>query len=218
LTHVVFQVSNTGQLDGKRKRRAAKAAKSRPENTAPDAPPRDTSGRWLAGGPSPNPGGIPKRALELRRLALEHAPEALARAIAMMSHYDAEVADIGITHVLNRALGRPSAPAELPEDEAPSTPVDTTPNGLLTLSMAALGRVLANLHGRADAGHPLSQAEVETLASAARTLSVLAKEERELQKAGPGAALSDEALVDAVLKALPLEKLRAALAEKERAA
>lgn len=193
-----------------------------PESTAchetPAAPaaPRDSSGRWLPGGPSPNPGGIPRQVYELRRLALDNARTALERAIEMIQDADPKTAAVGISTVLERGLGRPSAPSELPDDTT-ARAVDTTPAGLLTVAMTTLGRVLAHQQARLDAGHPLGAGEIETLSEAARTLSVLAKEERQLQKDGAAAALSDEALVAAVLSALPLERLRAALAERETA-
>lgn len=187
--------------------------KARPQNKTPVE--RDERGRVAKGGGSLNPGGVPRRSLELRQLALRSAERALQRAIEMVDDADPKVADLGIAHVLNRALGRVGAPSELPDDvQAEGTP-DTTPAGLLSLAMTGLARVLAHLNKRAASGQPLSEAESKTLAEAAATLATLAREEREQAKAAPGSAMTQAELEAAVLAALPLERLRAAIAERE---
>jgi hypothetical protein len=64
------------------------------------------------------------------------------------------------------------------------------------------------------AGSPVSEAEIASIREQAQTLSTLAREQRELAKSGPGADLTDEALVAKVLGAVPYEKLQAALDER----
>lgn len=189
--------------------------RKQPQNRTPEESPRDEAGRFPPG-VSGNPGGVPKQALELRKSALQHAPRALQRAVELMEDTDPKAAGIGIGFILERGLGRPGPPSELP-DGTMAEVVDASPSALLSLSMKALGRVLAHLEARALAGHPLSNSEVETLSEAARTLSVLAKEERELAKDSAGAKLSDAELKAAVLGGLTPEELQAEL-ERRRAA
>lgn len=173
-------------------------------------PPRDARGRVLPGGGSLNPGGVPKAALELRRLALQSAERAMARAVEMVEDPEPEVAAIGIRIILGRALGRESAPAELPDDSAPVGEVDTSPAGLLDLSKRGLAVGLAHLNAKAEAGQ-ITSAETNTLVDLARALAILAKEEREIGKEGAGANLPDDALAEAVLGKLPLERIAAHL-------
>jgi hypothetical protein len=178
---------------------------------------RGEGGRLLPGGGSLNPGGVPKQALELRRLALKHAPRALKKAIRMLSDSDPKVQDMGITHVLNRALGRPGAPSELPDDAPESQAPEASPQALLSLSLKGLAHVLSVFETRRASGAPMSAEEMATLADTSRTLATLAREERELSKQGVGAGLADAELVAAVLSALPVERLREALREREAA-
>lgn len=187
-------------------------AKARETNG--NGPPRDAKGRVLPGGGSLNPGGVPRAALELRRLALTRAEDAMRRAFEMVEDPDPQVAEIGIRIVLGRALGKESAPAELPDDTPAVGNVDTSPAGLVQLSKQGLAVGLAHLNAKAAAG-TITSAETNTLVDLSRALSILAKEERELTKEGPGANLPDDALADAVLSKLPTEKIAAHLAARE---
>jgi hypothetical protein len=168
-----------------------------------------------------NPGGIPSKALELRKLALESADKALRKAIAFLDHPNPEVQEMGVRHVLNRALGKDGTNRDLPGDAPPAGEVDTSPAGLLALATKALGHVLAHWTARAAAGQ-LVDGDVELVADAARTLQALAREEREQNKGGDDtSALSDAELLARLtpaLQRLPLAELEALVAKRKQAA
>ena len=172
----------------------------------------------FAPGTSGNPGGIPAKALELRKLALESSEKALKLAISWLDNKDPAIQEMGVRHVLNRALGKDGTVRDLPVDAPPLSDVDTSPAGLLALATKALGHVLAHWTARAAAGQ-LADGDVERLADAARTLQVLAREEREQNKGGDDTSgLSDAELLARLMPALerlPLPGLEALVAKRK---
>lgn len=187
-----------------------------PENKTPEVP-RDEKGRILPGF-SGNPGGIPAKALEARRLALESMAKVMERAKeAIEQDDDREHLRWGADFIADRGLGRRGKGAELPDEVAPEIPTDTSPAAMLTLAKRGLARVLSHLERRAASGHPLSDSEVSILTEASRTLSTLANEEREQQKAGVAGSMTDAELREAVLAAMPTEAIEAALAARREA-
>ncbi len=83
---------------------AAQAASASPDNTTI---PRDANGRWLKGGPSPNPNGKPARAHEIREAFQAVSLEALARLKQLMYSEDSSTAVQACRVILDRAWGRP---------------------------------------------------------------------------------------------------------------
>ncbi len=71
----------------------------------PESTPRTRDGRWVAGGPSPNPGGrkSDKELTELARVRAPEAIDALARIAAGKGLAAVRAAEV----ILDRALGRP---------------------------------------------------------------------------------------------------------------
>lgn len=182
---------------------------------APADPRRDEHGRILPGH-TLNPGGVPKEALRLRKVALESAGEALEIAAEMMRSDNPLAQNFGITHILNRALGRDGPASDLPDDETeiPEN-LDTSPASLHAMATRGLARSLLHLEARAKS-RVLSPGEIELQAEAAKALSTLLKEERELEKAGASGKLSDADLRREVLKSVPLEELQAAITERAK--
>lgn len=76
--------------------------------------------RWKPG-QSGNPGGVTNRALAeaTRRLAREHAPDAMQRVIDLMRSPDDRVALAAANSVLDRALGKPTHSEWTPQDTQP---------------------------------------------------------------------------------------------------
>ena len=72
--------------------------------TTDNLPKRAADGRWLTSG---NPAGRPKRVEQIAELAQQHAPEALAKIVELMSHADPKVALAASNAILDRAFGRP---------------------------------------------------------------------------------------------------------------
>jgi hypothetical protein len=70
-------------------------------------PQRDARGLWAAGN-SGNPSGRPKKVAEIAELAQQHAPEAFAKIVELMSHKDAKVALAAANSILDRAYGKPA--------------------------------------------------------------------------------------------------------------
>lgn len=173
---------------------------------------RDTKGRIVSG--SLNPGGVPKAALELRKLALGNAERALERARELMENENPVAANFGITHILNRSLGKDGSAADLPDDEVElPDEIPTSPAELHTLAMRGLARSLLLLEKQ----RILSPAQIELQAEAAKALSTLLGEERELVKSGPGGNLSDEKLLEEILGSVPLDRLKSVLVKRLRA-
>jgi hypothetical protein len=182
----------------------------------PVDPRRDALGRIKAGN-TINPGGIPALALELRKLALANAEDALRLAIEWMHSKDEDTAERGLRIVLERALGKDGRVKDLPVDAAALPELDTSPAGLLGLSTRALARVLQHLERRAASGEALSPEETSQLTDAARMLGALAKEEREQQKTGPERNLPSDVLLQRLLPMLPDSVLRQEMARRDAA-
>jgi hypothetical protein len=175
---------------------------------------RDKTGKILPGSGSLNPGGIPRRSLELRALALESAERAVGRLIELIEDDNPLVALEAANSLLRRAVGKEVPASEMPEDVQPLPPGDSSPAALLDRSCKVFERTIARTEAKLAAGSPVSEAEIASIREQAQTLSTLAREQRELAKSGPGADLTDEALVAKVLGAVPYEKLQAALDER----
>lgn len=201
--------------------RAAEAPRSDAVDPAttphPDDPRRNLLGQLLPGNTA-NPGGIPKQALELRQLALKHADKALQRAIAWLDDADPYVQEMGVRHLLNRALGKDGTLRDLPTEAPPPADVDTSPSGLLSLATRALARVLQHMDAQAASGQPMTEAQVEQVAEASRTLVALEKERRELDKADPASKLPTEELRKQALAAMSEDELREELRRRLRSA
>jgi uncharacterized protein DUF5681 len=81
-------------------------------------------GRPFAPGQSGNPRGRPKIDPDVRNLARRHAPDALAKLIALMSHPRPEIALRACEAVLDRAYGKVALVNE--SEPAPITAVHIT--------------------------------------------------------------------------------------------
>lgn len=75
---------------------------------------RGTNGRWLAGGPSPNPKGRGLEAYRLGDLAKAHTPEAIATLAEVMNDkaQPGQTRINAATALMDRAFGRPSISVE----------------------------------------------------------------------------------------------------------
>lgn len=89
-------------------------------------------------------------------------------------------------------------------------PTGLSASELFDASVQVLARVMAHLGGGV-----VTVADLPVLGEAVRTLQVVAKEEREIAKLGPGADLTDDQLMDEVVKRIPREKLAKALETPE---
>jgi hypothetical protein len=67
---------------------------------------RDARGLFLPGA-SPNPSGRPKGAGEIRELAKQYVPDALAKIASLVRSDDEKVALAASQEILNRVFGRP---------------------------------------------------------------------------------------------------------------
>jgi hypothetical protein len=81
-------------------------------------------GRPFTPGQSGNPRGRPKIDPDVRNLARRHAPDALAKLIALMSHPRPEIALRACEAVLDRAYGKVALVSE--NESAPITAVNIT--------------------------------------------------------------------------------------------
>jgi hypothetical protein len=75
---------------------------------------RDGSGRWQKGCKSPNAGGRPREVADIRELAKQHSPRAIAVLAEIMDSKDSPPAarTAAATALLDRAFGRPPASIE----------------------------------------------------------------------------------------------------------
>lgn len=80
---------------------------------------RDADGRWRPGR-SPNPGGRPKREAELRELAQEDCPRAIARLAELMESEDGATAIAACKSILDRGCGRPAQAIAVEHTSAPA--------------------------------------------------------------------------------------------------
>lgn len=64
-------------------------------------------------GQSGNPGGRPKECAEVKALAREHGPEAIAKLVELMRGGDARVAKAAADSLLDRGFGKPAQAVEL---------------------------------------------------------------------------------------------------------
>lgn len=87
--------------------KASSSTKSPTRAPDPDNTPRTREGRWVAGGPSPNPGGR-KSDRELTELARSRAPAAID-ALARIAQGRGLAAVRAAEALLDRALGKPTA-------------------------------------------------------------------------------------------------------------
>src|SRR5215471_3126130 len=67
---------------------------------------RGPNGRWLPGF-APNPSGRPAAVKEVRDLARQHTPSALARLVELMNSKNEATALAAIDQLLNRGYGKP---------------------------------------------------------------------------------------------------------------
>lgn len=71
---------------------------------------RDGSGRWQKGGKSPNPGGRPRETADVRELAKQHSPRAIAVLAEIMDSPGSPPAarTAAASALLDRAFGKPA--------------------------------------------------------------------------------------------------------------
>jgi hypothetical protein len=73
----------------------------------PTKPQRDARGYWLPG-QSANPGGRPKKDVDIAALATEHTPQAFAKIVELLNHKDGRVALAAANSIIDRAFGKPA--------------------------------------------------------------------------------------------------------------
>jgi hypothetical protein len=175
---------------------------------------RDEYGRFRAGH-SGNPGGIPKKALEARRAYCDHLPEAVRRTRALLESDNAADWPFAIATVNARALGKESAPADLPDDTPPPPKGECSPASLLGRALSLIERNIARGEQQMDGGLPISETERASLREDISTLAALLKAEQDAAKSKqPGAELSDVELKAKVLGAMTAEDLAAELSKR----
>lgn len=167
---------------------------------------RDAYGRYTPG-TSGNPGGIRREVLEARRAFTYWLPDAVKRNAALMASSDIISASIAVGRVFERALGKASAPAELPVDDVLPEETDTSPRALLDRALRLKARTLALAERQLQDGTPLSDAQRTALNEDIASLGSLLKAEKEAAASGTEANLSDDDLVAKVLASLPAERL-----------
>lgn len=108
---------------------------------------RDPRGRFLAGGPSPNPDGRPKVARTIRDLARSHGTEAFEKLLEHMRGTNPELSMRAALAVLERGFGRPAQVLTMSsDDELPHGHDENELTGaaLEALQALALGRTEGN--------------------------------------------------------------------------
>ena len=96
--------------------RASAAAR---QNTSDHAPNRGDRGRWLPGS-SANPGGRPAVLTDVRNLARQHTPAAVAKLAHIMEKGKSEQACIAAASaLLDRGWGKPTQPLSGDKDAPP---------------------------------------------------------------------------------------------------
>lgn len=103
--------------------------------------------------------------------------------------------------------------AELPEaaPEAACGTLDAAPATLLASAQRNLARVIARQSALIESGQPMTEAQLSATGDMAKTLALLAKEERELSRFSSAGSMTDADLIRAALENLPAEALGLAL-------
>lgn len=187
---------------------------SHPEKTpqhAPAGPERDKSGKWLPGGPSPNPAGRSKTFRETRALFLDRLPRAIQRVDEWMESDDFEKQRAAVEVTFLRAIGKPAKPSELPPIEAPPSvrPEQADAGMMLSEVREMLAGGIATMRQQQQAGE-LGPEGLESLGRLGQAIGGLLKAEAEASRASKLSALS----VDELLALVPEETLRAALEKR----
>lgn len=107
---------------------------------------RDGDGRWLKGGPSPNPGGLSRRQMTVMRLIEGLTPKAVRALGDLMDDPDAHVRLGAIKEILNRVAPPPKAPAV-----AVNVAVNSAEAHLAAIAAMAQKRVAARAAAEANA-------------------------------------------------------------------
>jgi hypothetical protein len=101
---------------------------------------RDGDGRWLKGGPSPNPGGLSRRQRTVVRLLEGLTPKAVRTLAALMDDPDAQVRLGAVKEVINRVAPAPPKAAAV----AVNIAMNPSTAHLATLAAAAERRLAAS--------------------------------------------------------------------------
>jgi len=175
-------------------------------------PERDPSGRWQAGGPSPNPGGLSRSHRELRKAFAERVPDALAQVDKWLKSDDFEQQRAAVETVLTRALGKPAKSSELPPlESSPAVAPEQADTGAMLVEVRhMLARGLSVLKSQQEAGE-LGPDGLESLGRLGHSLGVLVETEAKAARASKLSALSVDELVDLI----PLEVLEAAVTKRK---
>lgn len=189
-----------------------------PETPAEQAGKRDASGRFLPG-TTGNPGGLPKGVRELRKLALDAAPDAMAKCIEWMTSPDKDLAMFGVERVLMRAMGKDGKLADLPSPNEPAEepPRELTTGAILSMARRTVGAMVQERMKAALAGGATAE-DLHQMTEAMRVLSAIEKEDREQKKKDEADQLPTEEVTRRVLDAMPEEELEAALRRRRLAA
>jgi hypothetical protein len=195
-------------------KKGAKRGKSRPAEVNEESK-RNAKGQFVKG-QSGNPGGTPKaiheQLLTLRKMAIEKAPRAMEIAISWLDSEDTDLQKWAIAHITTRAAGKESSPKEMPL-EAPSLEgMDLSLEGLLSASTKGLAIALKQMTKQAEQGQ-LADGGIELLVGAARTLAVLAKEDRQQREEGEEGKLTLEELIERGIEKLSPDRRRELLAK-----
>jgi hypothetical protein len=112
------------------------------QNTSDHVAKRGDRGRWLPGS-SPNPGGRPALLTDVRNLARQHTPAAIAKLAHIMEKGKSEQACIAAASaLLDRGWGRPTQPIA-GDDDMPAVGVSGT--AVATLSAEERAALVASI-------------------------------------------------------------------------
>ena len=112
------------------------------QNTLDHAPKRGDRGRWLPGS-SANPGGRPAVLTDVRNLARQHTPAAVAKLAHIMEKGKSEQACIAAASaLLDRGWGRPTQPIA-GDDDMP--PVGISGTAVATLTAEERAALVASI-------------------------------------------------------------------------